>query len=133
MKTLKNMGVLLAASTLAIGLPLYPVSFEGLRFDRSSYAGNVLALRRWNRQRSLALLNTAIWPWPISQTRPVIGYQAADNRLIATASALNPPVFGGTSAASDYGSFGALLAQQMSLGFTDYKDGDGAALASRQR
>ncbi|MBP8098487.1 MAG: M13 family metallopeptidase [Arenimonas sp.] len=122
----------LEAMRLAIGLPLYPVSFEGLRFDRSSYAGNVLALRRWNRQRSLALLNTAIWPWPISQTRPVIGYQAADNRLIATASALNPPVFGGTSAASDYGSFGALLAQQMSLGFTDYKDGDGAALASRQ-
>ena len=121
----------LEAMRLSIGVPLYPVSFDGLRFDRSSYAGNVLALRRWNRQRSLALLNTAIWPWPITQTRPVIGYQATENRLIVTAAALNPPALGG-SVASDYGSFGALLAQQMSLGFADFKDSDGAALASRQ-
>ena len=122
----------LDAMRLSIGLPSYPVSFDGLRFDRSAYAANVLALRRWNRQRALALLNTAIWPWPVSQTRPVIGYQADVNRLIVTASALKPPVFAGASAASDYGSFGALVAQQMSLGFADYKDADGAALANRQ-
>lgn len=121
----------LDAMRMSVGRPIYPVSFDGLRFDRLSYAGNVLALRRWNRQRSLALLNTAIWPWPISQTRPAIGYQPAENRLIATASALNPPAFGATSAAGDYGSFGALLAQQMSLGFADYKDADGSALAGR--
>ena len=122
----------LEAMRLAVGLPLNPVSFDGLRLDRSAYAANVLALRRWNRQRNLALLNTAIWPWPISQTRPVIGYQGAENRLIVTASALNPPAFAGSSVASNYGSLGALLAQQMSLGFADYKDADGAALASRQ-
>lgn len=122
----------LEAMRVAIGLPLHPVSFDGLRFDRAAYAANVLALRRWNRQRSLALLNTAIWPWPVSQTRPVIGYQADANKLLVTASALNPPVLSGASAASDYGSFGALLAQQMSLGFADYKDLDGAALANRQ-
>jgi putative endopeptidase len=122
----------LAAMRVSIGTPLHPVSFDGLRFDRSSYAGNVLALRRWNRARSLALLGTAIWPWPISQTRPAIGYQASENRLIVTAAALNPPAFEGKSAASDYGSLGALVAQQMSLGFADFAQPDGAALTSRQ-
>jgi putative endopeptidase len=122
----------LAAMRLAIGTPLRPISFDGLHFDRASYAGNVLALRRWNRARSLALLNSAVWPWPISQTEPAIGYQASENRLIVTASALNAPAFEGTSTARDYGSLGALIAQQMSLGFADYIDSDGYALAARQ-
>ena len=122
----------LEAMRLAIGKPIVPVSFADLSFDRANYAGNLLALRRWNRTRSLARLVSAVWPWPVSQIQPVIGYQPAENRLIVTAAALQAPAFEKKSAASDYGSFGALIAQQMSLAFADFSDDDGRALASRQ-
>ena len=122
----------LAAMRLAIGKPIEAVSFAGLSFDRHNYASNLLALRRWNRNRSLARLSTAVWPWPVSQTQPAIGYQPAENRLIVTAAALHAPAFEARSTASDYGSFGALLGQQMSLGFADYSEADGRALGYRQ-
>jgi putative endopeptidase len=122
-----------AAMRLAIGKPNEPVSFAGLSFNRANYAANLLALRRWNRARNLARLSSAVWPWPVSQTQPAIGYQPAENQLIVTASALHPPAFEGKSAATDYGSFGALVAQQMSLGFADYTANDGRALAFKQQ
>lgn len=122
----------LAAMRLAIGQPIEPVSFAELKFDRRNLAGNQLALRRWNRARSLARLDRAIWPWPVSQSQPAIGYQPAENRLIVTAAALRAPAFEAKSVAGDYGSLGALVAQQMSLAFADYTDSDGRGLAGRQ-
>lgn len=122
----------LAAMRLAIGKPIEAASFADLKFDRRNYAANVLALRRWNRARSLARLSSAVWPWPVSQSQPAIGYQPAENRLIVTAAALRAPAFEGKSVAADYGSLGALIAQQMSLAFADYTDADGRGLAGRQ-
>lgn len=123
----------LAALQLAIGRPIEPTAFADLRFDRGSYATNLLALRRWNRVRALALQESAPWPWPVSQATPAIGYQPAQNQLIVTAAALQPPAFEPRSNASDFGSFGALLAQQMSLAFADYSEADGRELAARQQ
>lgn len=123
----------LAAMRLAIGVPTDPTSFAGLTLDRTNHAGNLLALRRWNRARALARLGGAPWPsTPVSQTRPAIGYQTGENQFIVTASALSPPAFEGVTTASSYGSFGALVAQQMSLAFSDFAGNDGLALASRQ-
>jgi putative endopeptidase len=122
----------LSAMRLAIGKPIEPISFAGLSFDRGNYAANLLALRRWNRARNLARLSSAIWPWSVSQSQPAIGYQAAQNQLIVTAAALHAPAFEGRSVASDYGSFGALVAQQMSLGFADYTGNDGRTLSFKQ-
>lgn len=122
----------LAAMGLSIGKPVEAIAFDALVLQRDNFAGNVLALRRWNRSRSLARLNVAIWPWPVSQAQPLIGYQPAENRLIVTAAALRAPAYEGLSLAADHGSFGALLGQQMSLAFADFSQGDGASLASRQ-
>ncbi len=122
----------LGAMRLAIGKPFVPVTLEGLTTDRDDLAGNVLAIRRWNRARALARLATPNWPWPVDQTRPVIGYQAADNRLIVTAAALQPPVFGNGSQAADFGALGALVGQQMSLGFADFTGNDGIGFGKRQ-
>lgn len=122
----------LAAMRISIGEAAEPVSFAGLSFDRRNLAANLLGLRRWNRARSLARLSSAVWPAPVSQAQPTIGYQQGENRLVVTAAVLRPPVLEGTSPASDYGALGALIAQQMSLGFADYTDADGRALASRQ-
>ncbi len=122
----------LSALRLAIGTS-DPVSFANLRFDRGSYAGNLMALRRWNRERALGRLASAIYPWPVSQSQPIIGYQAAENRLIVTAAALRPPALDGASSATDYGSFGALVGQQLALAFADFTGDDGRALSQRQQ
>jgi putative endopeptidase len=123
----------LDAMQLAIGKSIDPPSFADLRFDRGNYAGNLLALSRWQRARAMARIGSAAWPWPVSQAMPAIGYQPAQNQLIATAAALRAPAFESRSAAADFGSFGALLAQQMSLAFVDYSEADGRELALRQQ
>ncbi len=122
----------LSAMRLEIGRPRDPPPLSGLQIGRQDFAGNVLALRRWNRVRALTRLNNALYPWPVSQTHPLIGYQPPQNRLIVTASALRPPALELRSVAASYGSFGALVAQQLSLAFADFTNSDGRALAARQ-
>lgn len=122
----------LAAMRLEIGHPNESPGFAGLAFDRGNFANNLLALRRWNNARALARLDRPAWPWPVSQTQALIGYQATENRLIVTAAALRAPALEGKSNAADYGSFGALIGQQMSLAFADLEGADGRALAQRQ-
>jgi putative endopeptidase len=121
----------LSAMRLAIGRLVNPVSFTGLQFQREQLAGNVLALRRWQHANSMARMASPIWPWPVSQTRPLIGYEAPQNRLIVTAAALQPPVFNGQSDAAAYGAYGALLAQQMTQDVRRLKGADATAWASR--
>jgi putative endopeptidase len=123
----------LAAMQLAIGKPIEAADFSGLQFDRGNYAANLLSLRRWNRARDMARPAGAAWPWPVSQATPSLGYQPAQNTLLVTAATLQPPAFEARSTASDFGTFGALLAQQMSLAFADYTDADGHALGEREQ
>lgn len=122
----------LAAMRLEIGQTSEPPTFAGLSFDRGNFAGNLLALRRWNNARALARLDRPAWPWPVSQTQPLIGYQATENRVIATAAALRAPALEGKSDAADFGSFGALIGQQMSLAFADSQGADGRSFVQRQ-
>jgi putative endopeptidase len=121
----------LSAMRLAIGRSVNPVSFTGLQFQREQLAGNVLALRRWQHANSMARMASPIWPWPVSQTRPLIGFEAPQNRLIVTAAALQPPVFNGQSDAAAYGAYGALLAQQMTQDVRRLKGADATAWESR--
>ncbi|MEO8161542.1 MAG: M13 family metallopeptidase [Arenimonas sp.] len=123
----------LAAIQLMIGKPVEASSFADLHFDRGNYAGNLLALQRWNRARALARMESAVWPAPVSQASPAIGYQPAQNRLVITAAALHVPAFEPRSVAAEFGGFGALIAQQMSLAFADYTETDGRELAGRQQ
>lgn len=117
----------LAALRLAVGKPVVPMSFEGLRFDRGHYATNLLLLRRWQHAQALEILARPNWPWLVDQTQPLIGYEPSENQLIVTAAALQAPVFEGQSNAADYGSLGALIGQQMSLAFTQFTGDDGRA------
>ncbi|MFT3807526.1 M13-type metalloendopeptidase [Arenimonas sp.] len=108
----------LAALRLAIGRPLQPTTiFDGLTFGRNTYATNVLALRRWAKTREIALLVAPDWPSPVSQTQPLIGFEASQNRVIVTAAALQSPVFGRVNPAADYGALGALIGREISLGY----------------
>jgi len=123
----------LEAMQIAIGKPIEALNFSELRFERGNYAANLLALRRWNRARAMARVTSTVWPWPVSQATPALGYQPAQNQLLVTAATLQPPALEARSTASDFGSFGALLAQQMSLAFADYTEADGRELAARQQ
>ena len=117
----------LAALRLAIGQPPESVSVADLRFDRGNLASNLLALRRWNLGRSLARLNSAVWPAPVQQWQPVIGYQPTQNRIVVSAAALQAPVIGVEGeAGADYGSFGALVGQQLASAFTEFRERDPA-------
>jgi putative endopeptidase len=121
----------LSAMRLAIGRSITPVSFTGLQFQRDQLVGNVLALHRWQHANSMARMASPIWPWPVSQTRPLIGFEAPQNRLIVTAAALQAPVFDGQSDAAAYGAFAALLAQQMTQDVRRLKGEDAEAWATR--
>lgn len=59
--------------------------------------------------------NTDNWPDDISDSSPLIVYIAKDNRIIVTSALLQPPVFDAQGGAMDFGAFGALFAQQLSL------------------
>jgi len=115
----------LSTMRLEIATPVVPIEAGRLVFDRDNLAANLLGIRRWNRARSLLRLQLTDPASAIDQTRPVIGYQAADNRLMVTAAALQPPVFAGPSQASNFGAFGALLGQQMSLALGNFTGSDG--------
>lgn len=55
------------------------------------------------------------WPGDILDSAPLIVYIAKDNRIIITSALLQAPVFDAQGGAVDYGAFGALFAQQLSL------------------
>lgn len=55
------------------------------------------------------------WPNDITDTAPLVVYIPADNRIIVSSALLQSPVFDGQAGAVDYGAFGALFAQQLSL------------------
>jgi putative endopeptidase len=86
--------------------------FDDLRMDRTNLAGNVLNLRVWLMQYSLL---RARYAWPAEQWQPMVVYLPNENRLLVTGAALQPPVLDDGGSAADYGSLGALVAQQISL------------------
>ena len=70
-------------------------------------------LRRGQKIRSIQ--NTAAWPEDLTDTAPLLVYLPNDNRIIISNALLQAPVFGAKDDAVDYGAFGALFAQQLSL------------------
>lgn len=86
--------------------------FDDLRFSRDNLAGNVITLRKWLMKYALV---RARFAWPAEQWQPLVAYLPKENRLLVTAATLQPPVLDDGGGAGDYGSLGALVAQQMSL------------------
>ncbi|MEO6172266.1 MAG: M13-type metalloendopeptidase [Arenimonas sp.] len=59
--------------------------------------------------------NDDTWPSDISDSTPLLVYISQDNRIIISSALLQAPVFDAEGGAVDYGAFGALFAQQLSL------------------
>jgi len=74
------------------------------------------ALKLLRRARTIEIKqNPDIWPSDISDTSPLLVYIAKDNRIIISNALLQAQVFDAQGSAVDYGAFGALFAQQLSL------------------
>ncbi|MCX7032900.1 MAG: M13 family metallopeptidase, partial [Arenimonas sp.] len=102
--------------------------FDSLKFNRQDLAGNVLALRRWLMPYALV---RARYAWPAEQWQPLVAYLPQENRLLVTAATLQPPLLDDAGSAADFGAFGALLAQQLSLAIQTWDGADAAAWSKR--
>src|SRR5690606_26503759 len=51
--------------------------------------------------------------WDVLPQQPALAYDMAQNRLIATAAVLQPPVFDSANPAMAYGAYGALVGNQL--------------------
>lgn len=118
----------LDAMQVQVGLDVPANVFDSLRFRPDDLAGNVLALRRWLMPYALVRARSA---WPAEQWQPLVAWLPAENRLVVTAATLQPPVLGDQAGAADYGSFGALVGQQMMLAFQAWNGADAAAWNQR--
>jgi putative endopeptidase len=70
-------------------------------------------LRRGQAAKNRQAADT--WPSDLTDTAPLLVYIAKDNRIIISSALLQAPVFDAQGNATDYGAFGALFAQQLSL------------------
>jgi putative endopeptidase len=102
--------------------------FDNLKFSRTDLAGNVLALRRWLMPYALV---RARYAWPAEQWQPFVAWLPQENRLLVTAATLQPPLIDDAGSAADYGAFGALVAQQLSLAIQTWDGADATAWSQR--
>ncbi len=74
------------------------------------------ALRLLRRSQSIKNKQSAdAWPSDINSSAPLLVYLPNENRIIISNALLQAPVFDGQGNPVDYGAFGALFAQQLSL------------------
>lgn len=119
----------LDALHIEIGQPALPAAFEGLRFSRDQLAGNVLALRLWQRSHAAA----AGRAWSVAQWQPRMLLVPDQSRLLVTAALLQPPVLADVAAPGDYGSFAALVGQQLGHAFQTWNGADAIAWQARSQ
>jgi putative endopeptidase len=79
-----------------------------------SLANSALKLLR-RGQKAKPLQGYDAWPADLTDTAPFVVYIAKENRIIVSNALLQAPVFDAQGGATDYGAFGALFAQQLSL------------------
>ncbi len=118
----------LEAMSVQVGRSVPDNVFDELKFNRQDLAGNTLALRRWLMKYALVRAQLA---WPAEQWQPLVAWLPQENRLLVTAATLQPPLLDDAGSAADYGAFGALLAQQMSLAIQTWDGADATAWSKR--
>ncbi|MFY2764106.1 M13 family metallopeptidase [Arenimonas sp. MALMAid1274] len=118
----------LQAMVIQVGSEVPDNVFDDLKFKRNELAGNVLALRRWLQKYALVRARMA---WPAEQWQPLVALLPQENRLVVTSGTLQPPILDDGGSAADFGGFGALVAQQLSLSLQTWDGPDAAAWGKR--
>jgi len=106
----------LNAMKIEIGAPRRDLDYSVQPMGRGSFGGNMLIASTWRHREEMKRIGkgNADRRWDVLPQQPAVAYDLAQNRLIVTAAALQAPIFTGTaSTAQKYGSFGALVAHEI--------------------
>ncbi len=106
----------LGAMKIEIGTPLRDLDYSVQPMGRGSFGGNMLIASTWRHREEMKRIGkgNADRRWDVLPQQPSLAYDLAQNRLIVTAAALQPPIFNAqASAAGKFGSYGALVGHEL--------------------
>jgi putative endopeptidase len=112
----------LTAFTKKIGYPDKWEDYSGLKIADASYAGNVLAVRRFAIARNVVRIGKPTDRTLFGMTPSTVNayYSPSDNEIVFPAGILQPPYFGPSADdAVNYGAIGAVIGHEMTHGFDD--------------
>lgn len=107
------------AMQVEIGPPLRELDYSTQPMGRASFGSNMLIASTWHRREEMRRIGqgNAGRRWDVLPQQPVLAYDIAHNRLMVSAATLQAPVLDmGQDTAAQYGSFGALVAHELSRG-----------------
>ncbi|MFT3763106.1 MAG: M13 family metallopeptidase [Pseudoxanthomonas sp.] len=110
----------LAALKIEIGTPKRDLDYSVQPMGRGSFGGNMLIASTWRHREEMKRIgrDNADRRWNVLPQQPALAYDLAQNRLVATAAVLQPPVFDPAKGeAALFGSFGALVGHELTRGF----------------
>ena len=105
----------LRAMSIEVGTPRRNLDYTVQPMGRGSFGGNMLIASTWRHREEMKRIGkgNADRRWDVLPQQPALAYDIAQNRLIVSAAALQPPVFDVANEATVYGAFGALVGTQV--------------------
>jgi putative endopeptidase len=101
---------------IEIGTPRRDLDYTVQPMGRGSFGGNMLIASTWRHREEMKRIGrgNADRRWDVLPQQPSLAYDIAQNRLIVTAAMLQPPVLDmAQDGAAQYGSFGALVGEEL--------------------
>ncbi len=102
---------------IEVGTPNRDLDYSVQPMGRGSFGGNMLIASTWRHREEMKRIgqNNADRRWDVLPQQPALAYDIAQNRLIVTAAMLQAPVLDmGKDAATQFGTFGALVGHELS-------------------
>lgn len=102
---------------IEVGAPARDLDYSVRPMGRGSFGGNMLIASTWHHREEMRRIGrgNAQRRWPVLPQEPALAYDAAHNRLLVSAAVLQAPVLDmSLDGAAHYGSFGALVAHELS-------------------
>lgn len=102
---------------IEIGTPNRDLDYSVQPMGRGSFGGNMLIASTWRHREEMKRIGhgNADRRWDVLPQHPALAYDIAQNRLIVTAAMLQAPVLDmGQDAATQYGTYGALVGHELS-------------------
>ena len=105
----------LEAMAIEVGTPRRDLDYTVQPMGRGSFGSNMLIASTWRhgQERKRIGKGNADRRWDVLPQEPALAYDIAQNRLIATAAALQAPIFDAARPELLYGAFGALVGSQL--------------------
>ena len=100
---------------IEIGTPRRDLDYTVQPMGRGSFGSNMLIASTWRHGQEMKRIGkgNADRRWDVLPQEPALAYDIAQNRLIATAAALQAPIFDAARPELLYGAFGALVGSQL--------------------